>query len=256
MVMAADPTPDPTPTLAAPLVEVAADVWQVRAPAMKMPGGFRMPIASTLVRLPDRSLLLYSPIPLDDATAAAIDARGEVAHIVAPSLWHHLHAKAAAERYPRATMHGAPGLAAKRSDLQIDHELPTIDLALRDVFDVVVIGGAPKLNEAVLLHRPSGTLVCADLVFNIPRPTDLMSRIVFAMTGVGGGRLAQSRVWRLAVKDRDATRASLDQLLHWRIERVSPAHGDPLVIDSAGLAAVMTRAYGGQPRPMLSTATS
>jgi hypothetical protein len=237
-----------------PLISVAPDVWQVRAPAMKMPGGFRMPIASTLLRLPDRSLLLYSPVPLDEAARAAIAGLGEVAHIVAPSLWHHLHVEAAVEHFPRATLHGAPGLAAKRADLTFQRELPVTDPAWGDALDAVVIGGAPKLNETVLFHRPTGTLVCADLVFNIPRSTNLMSRLVFAMTGVGGGKLAQSRVWRLAVKDRAAVRSSIDRILGWNIERISPVHGDPSPIDRLAFAPLMTRAYGGTPQPPLAIA--
>jgi hypothetical protein len=245
---------DASDEITSPLTSVAPDVWQVRAPAMKMPGGFRMPIASTLVRLPDRSLLLYSPVPLSADAVAAISAQGEVAHIVAPSLWHHLYAKAAREQFPRAMLHGAPGLAAKRTDLTFDRELPTIDPAWGGVLSAVVIGGAPKLNEAVLFHRPSETLLCADLAFNLSRPANMMSRIVFAMTGVGGGKLAQSRVWKLAVKDRAAARASLDEVLGWSIQRIAPVHGDPIAIDQAELARVMTRAYGGLPQPLLATA--
>lgn len=223
------------------LVPIAADVWHVPAPSLRLPGGARMPIASTLVRLPDRSLLLYSPVPLDEARAAAIAQVGEVAHIVAPNLWHHLYAKAAAERYPRATLHAAPGLAQKRSELKIDRELTEPDSAWGDALDALVIAGAPKLNEVVLLHRPTGTLVCADLVFNLPAPETFMSRVLFAMTGVGGSRLAQSRAWKLAVRDRAAARASVERLLSWDVRRLSPVHGTPVDLDAAGLASVMTK---------------
>src|SRR5688572_14804381 len=103
---------DSAPAPVTPVTPVTHDIWHVRAPALKLPGGVQMPIASTLLRLPDRTLVLYSPVPLDDTTATAIEALGEVAHIVAPSLWHHLYVTAAAERFPRAMIHGAPGLAA------------------------------------------------------------------------------------------------------------------------------------------------
>ena len=42
--------------------EIATDVWQVNGPALKMPGGFVLPASSTVIRLPDRRLLVYSPI--------------------------------------------------------------------------------------------------------------------------------------------------------------------------------------------------
>jgi hypothetical protein len=243
-----------SPAPASALRPIAQDVWHLVAPALRLPGGVRMPVASTVMRLPDRSLLLYSPVAFDDAMAAALAREGEVSHIVAPSLWHHLYAEAATKRFPRATLHGAPGLSSKRPDLTIHRVLGSSDPGWGDTIDVVVIDGAPKLNEAVLLHRPSGTLACADFVFNLTQPVNLMTRLLFALTGVGGGRLAQSRAWKFAVRDRAAARASIDRLLSWPIRQVAPAHGEPIAIDTATLAPVLARAYGGTARPMLSVA--
>jgi hypothetical protein len=226
------------------LVPIAPDVWHLPAAPLKLPGGVRMPLASTVIRLPDRSLLVYSPIALDDARATALAALGEVAHIVAPSLLHHLWAKPAAERFPRAVLHGAPGLAAKRADLPIGRELGTPDPDWGDALDVAVIAGAPKLNEAVLFHRPSGTLVCADFVFNVTEPANVMTNVILSMMGVGGRRLAQSRAWKFAVRDRAAARASIDRVLGWSIQRVSPVHGEPIDIDTSSFAPTVSRAYG------------
>lgn len=239
----------------AQLNPIGTDAWHLVGAPIRLPGGVRMPVASTVFRLPDRSLVLYSPIAIDDAMATQLAALGEVAHIVAPSKLHHLFAKPAAERYPRAIVHGAPGLAEKRPDLTIHRVLGLADAAWDDTIDVKVIDGAPALNEAVLFHRPSGTLACADLVFNITSPANLRSRLLFAMTGVGGGGIRQSRVWKLAVKDRNATRAALDRVLGWSIERVAPAHGDVIAIDPTALGPVMKRAYGRRARPALAVAT-
>jgi hypothetical protein len=214
----------------------------------------RMPLASSLFRLADRSLLLYSPVPHDDAMAAAIAAEGEVAHIVAPSLMHHRFASAARDRFPRATLHGAPGLAAKRSDLKVDRELGAPDAAWGDAFDVALIDGAPKLNEAVLFHRPSGTLACADFIFNVTQPGNVMTKLILGMMGVGGRRLAQSRVWKVVVRDRAAARASIDRVLAWPIQRVAPVHGEAIEIDSSAFAPRVARAYGGTPRAQLAPA--
>lgn len=211
---------------------------------MRMPGGVLMPLASAVMRLADRTLLVYSPITLDDARAAAIEAEGEVAHIVAPNLLHHLHVKAASERWPRATVHGAPGLAAKRADARFDRELTSG--ALDATVDVEVIGGAPKLNEAVLFHRPSGTLVCADFVFNVTEPANWRTRFALAVMGVGGRALKQSRLWRTLAKDRTAVRASIDRVLRWPIGAVLPVHGEATHIDAAALGPKLARAYGGR----------
>jgi 2'-5' RNA ligase len=101
---------------------IAPDVWQISGAGLRQPGGVVLPSSATVFRRPDRSLLVYSPVDFDDATAAAIDAAGEVAHIVAPSRLHHLFAAAAKARWPRATMHAAPGVAEKQPALQHLHD--------------------------------------------------------------------------------------------------------------------------------------
>lgn len=233
------------------LVSIASGVWQLpTAELMKFPGGLRMPLASTVVRLPDRSLLLYSPIALDDASAAALAAEGEVAHIVAPSLIHHLHAKAAAEQYPKATLHIASGLATKNPALAGAREIGDTGAGAGwgDAIEAQQICGAPKLAETVLFHRPSGTVMCADLLFNVTTHANFMTRVILGMTGTGGKQLAQSRMWKYGVRDRAAARASLDRVLAWPIERVVPCHGEAAVIDSASLAPKLFRAYGASAR--------
>jgi hypothetical protein len=224
---------------------IGEGIWHVDGGNLRQPGGARIPVRSTVMRMRDRSLLIYSPIAFDDALAAALDALGEVAHVVAPSKLHHLYCASARARWPRATVHGAPGLAEKRG-LAIDRTLGgggAIDPSL----DVEVIGGAPALNEAVVFHRASGTLVCADFLFHVTRPANLRTRMIFAMMGAGGGRLAQSRAWRVFRKDKRAARASIDRILAWPIAQVAPCHGEPVAIDARALAPRVTRAYGGVP---------
>ena len=202
-----------------------------------------MPICSGLIRLADRTLLLYSPVKISDEDVGEINAEGEVGHIVAPNLFHHLYVKRAAEQWPKATVHGAPGLAKKRSDLKIDHELGhgSIDSTV----DVEVIGGAPRINESLVFHRPSGTVLCADFLFNVTNPANWRTRFALSMMGVGGRELKQSRLWKLLAKNRDAVRASIDRVLGWPIASILPAHGDPVAVTSAELAPKLARAYGG-----------
>jgi hypothetical protein len=223
---------------------VTTDVWQVDCAGLRMAGGVVMPLSSTLIRLSDRSLLLYSPVTISDEDVAEIKAEGEVAHIVAPNLYHHLYVKRAAELWPHATIHGAPGLATKRSDLTFHRELGATPIDA--TVSVEVIGGAPRINETLLFHRPSGTLLCADFLFNITNPRNWRTRIVLAMMGVGGRELKQSRLWNVLVKDKDAARASIDRVLAWPIASIVPAHGDAVAIDAATLAPKLSRSYRGK----------
>jgi hypothetical protein len=211
---------------------------------MRMPGGVVMPLNSIVIRLADRSLLLYSPIKLDDEQAAAIDAEGKVAHIVAPNLYHHLYAKAAHERWPSAKIHAAPGLAAKRSDLKIEQDLGLA--AIDPSIDVEVIGGAPKVNEAVLFHKPSGAMIVADFLFNVTEPANLRTKLALSMMGVGGKQLMQSRMWSFLTKDRAAARASIDRMLAWPIATIVPVHGEAVPITADALAPKLSRSYKGK----------
>jgi hypothetical protein len=222
---------------------IGGDIWYVRGADFPLPGGARMPLGSTVVRLPDRTLLIYAPIGFDAASVAAINAAGVVAHVVAPNLFHHLFLKDALANWPGATLHAPPGLAAKRPDLPPARPVSADDPALGGVLDAVHLAGAPVVDETVLFHRPSATLLCGDLVFNLGAPANLSSRIVFTVMGVNG-HLAQSRAWRFFRKDRDALRAALDRVLAWPLARLAPCHGAPTPVTAREFSAVLQRAYG------------
>ena len=237
--------------------QLAPDLWQHAGPDLRMPGGVYIPLRMTIVRLPD-GLLLYSPIEIDDAAAAAIDALGPVVHVVAPSKIHHKFVAAAAARWPHAAVHGAPGVASKRPDLHLHDTLGPAEPGWGHTLAVELVGGVPRINEVVMFHRPSGTLICADLVFHITHPANRRTRFALSMMGVGGRRLAQSRAWRLGRDDLAAARASVDRILAWPIQQVAPCHGEPIAVDADGLAPCLSRLYGGDPgsreRPSAATA--
>ncbi len=175
-----------------------------------------VPSRSTVLRLHDGGLLVYSPVA---EMPAVVDA-GSVAHVVEPNRLHHLFVASARQHWPAATIH--------------QRELRLVDPTI----DAIHIDGVPKMDETVLFHRPSGTLVVADFLFNMTAE-NLMSRIGFALTGVGGNRVAQSREWKWARKDKATSRASVERVLAWPIQRVAFCHGDSVAIDSAQLAALM-----------------
>jgi hypothetical protein len=223
---------------------IGDDIWYVRGADFPLPGGARMPLGSTVVRLPDRTLLIYAPLAFDAANAAAIDAAGEVAHLVAPNLLHHLFLADALARWPRATLYAPPGLATKRPDLPTSRVIDAHDPIFENILDAVHLDGAPVVDETVLFHRPSGTLICGDLVFHLTAHANLRSRLLFGLMGVGGGRLAQSRAWRFFRKDRAALRAALERVCAWPIAQVAPCHGEPVAVTAAELHVLMRRAYG------------
>src|SRR5688500_17790750 len=149
---------------------IGTNIWHVPGRPLRMPGGVWMPLASTVIRLPDRSLVVYSPVEFDDDAAAALGEVGDVGHLIVPSRLHHMFAASAATRWPRAQVYAAPAL--RSAQLRVDHDLSQPVAAWQAVLDVARVGGAPRIDEHVAFHRPSGTLICSDLLFHITRPAN------------------------------------------------------------------------------------
>jgi hypothetical protein len=156
--------------------------------------------------------------------------------VIAPNKAHHLFVAPCLAAYPFASLYAAPGLAEKRADLAITHVLA--DAPPGDwpgVVDYHVVEGAPLLNEAAFLHRPSRTLILTDLAFNVrPGPTN-RARVFHRIIGATG-RFGPHRLIRLSMRDRAATRRSIERVLEWDFDRVIVSHGE--VLESGGHAAV------------------
>lgn len=211
---------------ASALRALAPDLWVAERPLKLVVGdiGARM----TVVRLHDGSLFLHSPVQLDTETRSALDTLGPVRAVVAPSKVHHFFVGDYVSGYPDATVHGAPGLAAKRPALRFDHVLDDeASAAWRDDIEQHVFRGAPSLNEVVFLHRPTRTLVLTDLAFNVPAGRTSGARVFYWVVGAAG-RFGPHRMVRAFIRDRRAARESVDRLLRWDFDRVIVSHGDVL----------------------------
>jgi hypothetical protein len=194
----------------------------------------------SVVRLAGGGLWLYSPVPIDDALAAELDALGPVAHIVAPNKFHHLFAGAAKRRYAGAMLWGAPGLAQKRPRIPFDRVVEEAQPWGAEI-DVVVMTCTPRFAECVCFHRPSGTLLCCDFFFNVQHEGSFLGRLIFRSIGVYQ-RPAQSAVFRLST-NRQKARPLFDAVLAWDVQRVSMSHGEVLEKDAAAaLARALDRA--------------
>lgn len=202
---------------------VCRDVWVVDH-RQKIPMGLVMPARMIVVRLEDGGLWLCSPGPIDDRTAEELDRLGPVRYLIAPNRFHHLHLPAAVGRFPEAEVLGAPGVAEKRKDLAFTGTLG-IATPWGAELQPIPIDGMPGLNEVVFCHRPSGSLLVADLLFNLQQPMGLIASTYCRLTGVLG-RVAVSRMLRFAIRDRAACAASCLRLLRAPFDRLIPCHGE------------------------------
>jgi hypothetical protein len=194
--------------------------------------GMRLCANMTVLRLPNSSLLLHSPISMTPERREQIAALGRVAHLYAPNLFHHLHLGEWSEAFPEARVSAPALLAKKRPDLRIDRvHGAALEPALDGVVDEVEITGC-RLGESVLFHRASRTLLAADLVHNIGRPAGLWERVYTRTMGFHD-QIALSRVIRwTAFSDRKAARRSIDRVLELPFERLLVGHGAPINADA------------------------
>lgn len=204
------------------LIPLADNLWHVPY-AFKVNG---LPITTrmTVVRLPGRKLWLHSPIPIADTLRAEIESLGTVAFIIAPSKTHHLFLAHCAAAFPQALLYGAPGLRAKRPDVEGLQELSSaLPAPWQPELEHMLFDGIPYANETVWLHRPSGTLIITDLLQWWKDPLPWTTRGYAALMGVRRQLMVAWTV-RALVRDRMAARSSAEQVLRWPFTRVVVAH--------------------------------
>ncbi len=210
-----------------PLAPVAEGVWVSSVPVRIL--GTRLTATMAVLRLHDGELLLYSPVAMSTERRAAVEALGRVAHLYAPSLYHHRWIGEWAAAFPSARVHAPARLARRRSDLRLDRAHGPPEPAFAGLIDEVHIDGF-RLDETVLFYRPARTLVVADLVHNIGRPPHGWTKLYTGMMGFYD-RVALSRMIRWAAfSDRRAARRSLDAVLALPFEGLIVGHGAPLSV--------------------------
>ena len=191
--------------------------------------GMRLGTRTTVLGLPDGTLALHSPGPLSEAALDEVRALGEVSAIVAPNAMHHLFLPDAVRAFPQSRVAAVRAVREKHPGLVV-HELLDggLPAALSGVVDSMRLDGAPKLDEHVLWHAPSRTLVAVDLAFNLHGATGF-TRFAMWINGANDRfcvtRLARSQF----IDDARAAGASVRRMLDaWPVERVVVAHGDVL----------------------------
>jgi hypothetical protein len=227
------------------LEALGPDLWTAQD-ILRLPAGVRLPLRMTAIRLPKGGLVVHSPLPLTDDLLKAVARIDAVEYLIAPSNLHHRFAGQWLQRFAGAKLYGSVGLPKKRKDLAFAGQLAAsgddgapAPWAL--VLDQQLVAGAPKLNEVAFFHKSTGTLLVSDLLFNVTRPTNVMTGLVLSMAGTKG-RLAMSRAWRGYTKDKRALKASLEKILAWPFTRILPGHGevfeDPAAVEKARAAMV------------------
>ena len=191
--------------------------------------GFPFTTRMTVVRLSDGRIWVHSPIAMDGALQAEIDALGPVAELVAPSSLHHLFIGAWQAAYPKARTWAAPGLRQKCPHLRFDADLEDgVPGQWGGDIESLIFQHSRLVNEVVFHHRPSRTLILTDLIENVDgRTLSWPVRLIARLGGVLAPHGSTPRDFRASFRGagRVQARACRDHVLGWNAERIVIAHG-------------------------------
>jgi hypothetical protein len=218
------------------------EIWLCDGPVVTAALGFHFPTRMAVIRLADGGLFVWSPVALSDALRTEIAALGPVRHLVAPNHLHHVFLSEWQAAYPEALTHAAPGLAAKRPDLRIDHELGAVPHPdWTGQIAQAVFAGNRITTEVVFHHVASGTVVFCDLLQHYAEGWFKGWRgIVARLDAMQGTEPAVPRKFRVAFRDKAAARAAARVVLSWPATAVVMAHGVPVTRDAS---AFLRRAF-------------
>ena len=198
----------------------------------RSPLGRRM----TVLGLASGRVALHSPIRMEEADIAALEALGGIAAIIAPTSYHTSDTPWYGERFPEALVL-APARAVKklagrcRVDGTLERDWPE---ELAASLEVLPLGGVGH-HESVFLHRATRTLVLTDLVFNLGAEATGLTRILLKLNNAHG-RFGPTRIMGLFTRDKAALLDSVRFLLGWDFERVVMSHGG--VVETGGKALI------------------
>ena len=220
---------------------IAENLWTLQYSLTKL--GVHINRTVTIIKLRSGELVIHSTAPFSPEDVAAIGALGQPAYLVEALNAHDTFATEGRAAFPGipyfapegfSEIAGLPTQSLKSPPAAWGDELAVLELA----------GKSEAMREYVMLHRPSRTLIVADLVFHITEEAGLGQRM-FAVAGLIGGDTHDTAVPRpekSSVEDEAAFRQSLQALLAWDFDRVIVGHGDVVETGKTALTAALNEA--------------
>lgn len=180
----------------------------------------------TVMRLGDGRLILHSPVKLDENLRENLETLGRPAFIIAPNRFHHLFVADYLLAFPDAQLYLAPGLEVKRPELKFHGILPEAAPAQwQHELSVRLFRGAPSLNEIVVYHHSSRSLVLTDLAINFRQVDSLVLRMYLKLNRAND-RVVTPVLVKLLTRDRASAKQSVKEILSWDVSRIILSHGE------------------------------
>lgn len=211
---------------------IAHEVWIADGSEINLslgPLSIPFPTRMTVIRLPNDELWIHSPIAPDPWLVEAVAKLGFVRHLIAPNTLHYWWLIDWSALFPFASAYALPGLEC-RAKRALPFCLPITSSAPEtwcNAIDQVIFDGH-SFREAAFFHRPSRTLILADLVenFELPRVKSFWMRLLIRLGQVADPHGATPLDMRIMFSgNMNEVQRSVETLLSWDPSRVLLAHG-------------------------------
>lgn len=217
------------------------------------------------MKLSSGSLAVFSPVALTPTVQSTITTLGgPVSYIAAPDLEHHIFLSSWASAFPKAHLIGPEGLPEKRAQANQKDKSVTVlpfstiftkankrTISISEEFDAdfeyEYVDAHPN-KEIVFFHKKTGTVIEADLLFNLPATEQYSktgenagsgwaTKLAAALQNTRGDAKWQKRVvwYAFSKADRPGFNASVQRINGWGIKNIVPCHGDTIVGDGKGI---------------------
>src|SRR5215210_5101633 len=208
--------------------QIAENIWLLRYPLPVLGQDFGRTV--TVVRLTSGKLVIHSTAPFAAADIQSIRQVGEPAWLLDATLFHDSFAKEGCRAFERLP-YLAPSGFRTVAEVQTRPLIPPPS-EWNGELEVVALAGMPKVQEHVLFHRSSRTLIVCDLFFNFGQISSggmrfFVRHVMRLRNGIG-----MSFFFRLMIRDRAAFRESLRPILAWDFARLVVGHGKMIEEDA------------------------
>lgn len=237
--------------------DIAHSITTLSVPFSLLGGRAKTGGRATIVRLGTGSLAVFSPVALTSAVHQKLNSLGSVRYIVALNVGHHLSLTEWATAFPQAEVIGMEGLPEKREKSKAtkgtrfsrvftaeNRGALRISPEFDDEFEYEYMPASAN-KEIVFFHKPTRTMIQADLLLNLPateqyskvpggHEAGFLGKVLGGVFNTQGDMLWQKRAlwYGVGSKNRPAFAESLKTILSWDFDRIIPCHGD--VIETGG----------------------
>lgn len=212
------------------MFEVYDDLWVVEGEIVNFFGA-PYPTRSVIARLENGSLWVWSPVKLTANLRAEVERLGAVRYLVSPNKLHHLYLPVWKAAFPEASLWGPQSTIKKCSGMSFREALTDSPPPewLPDI-DQAWFRGSFAMDEIVFLHRPSATVIIADLMQTFSdhflKEHWGLWRFFARLDGLTKDQARAPLEWRLSFINRAPARRARDKMLRWNCDRVIVAHGE------------------------------